>query len=228
MPALTKVSVVCKILAECRCAILSPQDREKAMTKMSANDKVIGTVKGPGLLPHEYLFLTRDNRTTRIGEFVYYAAEVDGEVRHMIGTIKGRSLNRGLPDAFLAEANIHPADIASMLGIEPDPEIYQITVETIGYFSKSLGNFVNPRIAPTPGDRVMVASGETLAEMLSLASFLRPDRHTSAVCSRVRRARFLSCCRSRMSYRPTSPFLLRPVRANPIRQAFWSKSFAAL
>lgn len=134
---------------------------------MSANDKVIGTVKGPGLLPHEYLFLTRDNRTTRIGEFVYYAAEVDGEVRHMIGTIKGRSLNRGLPDAFLAEANIRPADIASMLGIEPDPEIYQITVETIGYFSRSLGNFVNPRIAPTPGDRVMVASGETLGEMLS-------------------------------------------------------------
>ncbi len=134
---------------------------------MAAQDTVTGTVKGPGLLPHEYLFITRDNTRTRIGEFVYYEAEVEGEIRQIVGTIKGRSLNRGLPDAFLAEANVRPADIAAMLGMESDPEIYEITVEIIGYFSRKLGNFVNPRISPNPGDRVLLASGEVLAEMLS-------------------------------------------------------------
>ncbi|MBX3288934.1 MAG: ATP-binding protein [Acidobacteria bacterium] len=134
---------------------------------MAAQDTVTGTVKGPGLLPHEFLFITRDNTRTRIGEFVYYEAEVDGETRQIVGTIKGRSLNRGLPDAFLAEANVRPADIAAMLGMESDPEIYEITVEIIGYFSRKLGNFVNPRISPNPGDRVLLASSEVLAEMLS-------------------------------------------------------------
>ena len=86
---------------------------------MAAQDTVTGTVKGPGLLPHEFLFITRDNTRTRIGEFVYYEAEVDGETRQIVGTIKGRSLNRGLPDAFLAEANVRPADIAAMLAWNP-------------------------------------------------------------------------------------------------------------
>ena len=31
-------------------------------------DELTGTVKGPGELPHEYLFITKDNRRTRIGE----------------------------------------------------------------------------------------------------------------------------------------------------------------
>ena len=37
-------------------------------------DFLTGTVKGPGELPHEYLFITKDNQRTRIGEFVYYMA----------------------------------------------------------------------------------------------------------------------------------------------------------
>ena len=50
-------------------------------------DFLTGTVKGPGELPHEYLFITRDNERTRIGEFVYYEAKDGDEVRRIIGTM---------------------------------------------------------------------------------------------------------------------------------------------
>lgn len=134
---------------------------------MTESDALIGTVKGPGDAPHEYLFLTPDNKKTRIGEFVYYLAEAGNETRQILGTIKSRRLIRSLPDAFLAVPGIKPSAISALIGSDPQPEIYQITVETIGYFSNSFGNFVNPRIPPDPGDVVHLASSSTLASILS-------------------------------------------------------------
>ncbi|MGQ0542816.1 MAG: ATP-binding protein [Blastocatellia bacterium] len=133
----------------------------------STSDILTGTVKGPGKLPHEYLFITRENKRTRIGEFVYYEAEVGDEQRQIVGTIKERRLVRNLPDAFLADAGTPPSAVASLIGIDGDLEIYEITVETIGYFSRKLNDFVNPRIPPQPGDSVFLASSETLSSMLS-------------------------------------------------------------
>ena len=131
-------------------------------------DFLTGTVKGPGEMPHEYLFITRDNKKTRIGEFVYYLADVGDEQRQIIGTIKSRKLVRNLPDAFLADPNTPPSLVSSLIGLDGDGcEIYEITVETIGYFSKTLKDFVNPRIPPNPGDAIFLASSETLAQMLS-------------------------------------------------------------
>ena len=131
-------------------------------------DFLTGTVKGPGEMPHEYLFITKDNKQTRIGEFVYYRAQ-DGETsRQIIGTIKGRKLVRNLPDAFLSDPNTPPAMVSSLIGLNGDAcEIYEITVETIGYFNETLKDFVNPRIPPNPGDAVFLASSETLSQMLS-------------------------------------------------------------
>ena len=131
-------------------------------------DILTGTVKGPGLLSHEYLFITRDNDRTRIGEFVYYEAQVGDERRRIVGTINGRKLVRNLPDAFLSEPGTPPSAVSSLIGIGGEAvEIYEITVETIGYFSRKLNDFVNPRIFPQPGDPIFLASSETLAEMLS-------------------------------------------------------------
>jgi DNA helicase HerA-like ATPase len=133
-----------------------------------ASDILTGTVKGPGQLPHEYLFITRDNHRTRIGEFVYYETEAAGEKRRIIGTIKSRSLVRGLPDAFLSDPSIAPAAVAALIGFDDaDLEIYEIAVETIGYFSESLGDFVNPRIPPIPVDRVRISSSATISTVLS-------------------------------------------------------------
>ncbi len=135
---------------------------------MSNTDLLTGTVKGPGLLPHEYLFITRDNKRARVGEFVYYFAEANGAAQQIVGTISGRKLVRSLPDAFLADPAVSPAELSAMIGLGGDSdEIFEITVETIGYFSDRLNDFVNPRIPPKPGDRIYLASSATLSQMLS-------------------------------------------------------------
>jgi len=135
---------------------------------MTNSDDLFGTVKGPGILPHEFLFITRDNLRARIGEFVYYAADIAGERQQIVGTINSRRLVRSLPDSFLADPATPPTEISALIGLDgTPPEIYEITVETIGYFSRQLNDFVNPRIPPDPGDPIYLASSETLAEMLS-------------------------------------------------------------
>ena len=135
---------------------------------MASSDSLIGTVKGPGELPHEYLFITKNNDKTRIGEFVYYTAADGDETRKIIGTIKGRKLIRNLPDTFLSDPEIPPSMISSMIGLDgEDCEIYEIEVETIGYFSRALNDFVNPRIPPHPGEPICLATSAELAEMLS-------------------------------------------------------------
>jgi DNA helicase HerA-like ATPase len=134
----------------------------------TSTDILTGTVKGPGLLPHEYLFITRDNNRTRIGEFVYYETQIDNEPRRIVGTINSRRLVRNLPDAFLADPGTPPSAVSALIGLDGDAlEIYEITVSTIGYFSRKLNDFVNPRIPPQPGDPIFLASSETLSEMLS-------------------------------------------------------------
>lgn len=134
----------------------------------STADILTGTVKGPGELPHEYLFITADNRRTRIGEFVYYAASDGEQERHILGNITQRRLVRNLPDAFLSDPQTPPSVVSALIGLSTDcGELYEITVEAIGYFSRALGDFVNPRIPPNPGDPVFLASSETLANVLS-------------------------------------------------------------
>ena len=135
---------------------------------MTTTDFLTGTVKGPGEMPHEYLFITKDNVKTRIGEFVYYTARDGDNERQIVGTIKGRKLVRNLPDAFLSDPNTPPAMVSSLIGLDGDAcEIYEITVETIGFFDTTVRDFNNPRIAPNPGQAVFLASSETLTQMLS-------------------------------------------------------------
>ncbi len=129
---------------------------------------LIGTVKGPGESPHEFTFITTDNTQTRIGEFVYYHASDGENDLRIVGTIAERCLVRNLPDSFLADPNTPPALVSSLIGIaEEGVEIYEITVETIGFFSETIGDFINPRIPPMPGQQVFLASNEMLAQMLS-------------------------------------------------------------
>ncbi len=127
-----------------------------------------GTVKGPGENPHEFTFITTDNAQTRIGEFVYYEAG-DGENRfNIVGTITERRLVRNLPDSFLADPTTPPALVSSLIGLADEgAELYEIVVETIGYFSEAFGDFLNPRIPPAPGQPVFLASNEMLTRMLS-------------------------------------------------------------
>jgi len=128
----------------------------------------MGTVKGPGDLPHEYLFVTADKQRTRIGEFVYYLVNDGPDELSILGNITSRRLVRQLPDAFLSDASTQPSEISGLIGLSGEySELYEITVQTIGYFSRKLGDFVNPRIPPFPGDSVYIASSEILSDVLS-------------------------------------------------------------
>jgi uncharacterized protein len=131
-------------------------------------DALVGTIKGPGERPHEFLFITADNRRARIGEFVYYVARDGREERRILGNVTARRLVRNLPDAFLSDPETPPAVVSSLIGLDGDGcELYEITVETIGYFSARLGDFVNPRIPPDAGSPVFLASSDTLSSVLS-------------------------------------------------------------
>ncbi len=132
------------------------------------NEILTGTVKGPGENPHEFTFITTDNVQTRIGEYVYYIAQSGEGELNIVGTIIERRLVRNLPDSFLADPHTPPALVSSLIGLtEEGAEIYEIVVETIGFFSETLGDFINPRIPPMPGQPVYFSSNEMLARMLS-------------------------------------------------------------
>jgi hypothetical protein len=131
----------------------------------------IGTVKGPGENGNQYCFITADNRYVRIGEFVYYEVanpEGNGSLPlQIMGKISARVLIDHLPDRIFADTEISPEAIAALVGFtHPNPEIYQVTVDVIGYFHPALG-FMNPRITPKPGAKVYLASDELLQQVLN-------------------------------------------------------------
>src|SRR5689334_8312355 len=112
-------------------------------------DTPVGTVKGPGEKPNEYVFVTTDNDHTRIGEFVTYTTRAGQKI---LGNVTERALSRSLPDSFLADPATPPAMIASIIGLEEAGlELFEVVVSLIGYYDETIGDFFNPRIPPMPG-----------------------------------------------------------------------------
>ncbi|NEP63031.1 MAG: ATP-binding protein [Symploca sp. SIO2G7] len=128
----------------------------------------IGTVKGPGENGNQYVFITADNHQVKIGEFVFYNVDApDGDSWEILGKISDRCLIDHLPDRIFADTQISPEAVASLIGFTyPNPEIYQVTVDVIGYFHPALG-FINPRITPEPGARVYIAANERLQQVVN-------------------------------------------------------------
>jgi hypothetical protein len=134
------------------------------------SDYAIGTVKGPGETGNQYVFITADNRHVKIGEFVYYevaAPQPEASPLQILGKISARSLIDHLPDRIFADTAISPEAIAALVGfVDPNPEIYEVTVDVIGYFHPALG-FMNPRRTPDPGAKVYLASDAGLRYVLN-------------------------------------------------------------
>jgi DNA helicase HerA-like ATPase len=132
------------------------------------SDTLVGTVKGPGEKPSEFVFITTAGEHSRVGEFVYYRAQSARADRPILGTITERRLARALPDSFLADPAIPPTMVAAMIGLEDDGvELFEIVVSSIGYYDEELSDFVNPRIPAVAGQAVYLASSEMLARVLS-------------------------------------------------------------
>jgi uncharacterized protein len=152
-----------------------------------SRSQVIGTVKGPGLEGNQYVFITANNHQVRIGEFVYYHwldqeddrptmashsySPVDRSTpppgKQILGKISGRCLIGHLPDRIFADTETSPELIAALVGFTYDnPELYEVTVEVVGYFDGNLG-FMNPRRAPDPGAKVYLADDRQLQNILN-------------------------------------------------------------
>jgi DNA helicase HerA-like ATPase len=128
---------------------------------------VVGTVKGPGENGNQYVFITSDNRYVRIGEYVYYEVQESNSLRKILGKISDRRLIDHLPDRIFADTEISPDAIAALVGFTYDnPEIYEVSVDVIGYFEKGLG-FMNPRKSPNPGAKVYLADDGMLRQVLN-------------------------------------------------------------
>ncbi len=133
-------------------------------------DQCVGTVKGPGETPHEFTFIAPDpERRVKHGEFVYYWAPVEGETRQILGRVTARRSVQVFPDSFMADPSVPPDQMAALLGYDSDAtsELFEITVAVLGFHSRSMGEFINPRVPPSGGASVFIADDELLAQVLS-------------------------------------------------------------
>ena len=133
------------------------------------SQQCIGITKGPGETAHEFTFVTPDpDRRIRNGEFVYYQATVDSGLHQILGRVTGRLPLRLYPDSFLADPDISPSEVAGMLGFhEQQHELFEISVQVMGYFDTLLGDFINPRVPPESGSPIYICEDHMLAEVLS-------------------------------------------------------------
>jgi len=132
-----------------------------------SNPMPVGTTKGPGETPHEYVFVAADpEQLVKYGEFVYYQTAVEGETRPILGRVSKRVPLRLYPDTFLSDPTVSPAQVADLLGYDHEPhELFEITVAILGYFDPVMG-FVNPRVPPPSGTPIYVATNEHLSAVL--------------------------------------------------------------
>ncbi|HLJ67172.1 MAG TPA: ATP-binding protein [Chloroflexota bacterium] len=129
----------------------------------------IGTSKGPGEHPHEFLFITPDREgVCKIGEFVFYLLQGEDGQRTVLGRITRRVPVRLFPDSFMASPDVPPSDVAAALGyVEEEDELFEVSVAVMGHFDPGMSAFVNPRVLPRSGSSIYLAPSDMLAEVLS-------------------------------------------------------------
>lgn len=133
------------------------------------NHTPLGITRGPGETSHEYTFITSDrDETARAGEFVTYTITLAGEAREVLGRITGRRPVRLFPNGFLADPNVPPEAVATLIGYNgQNHDLFEITVNILGYYDPVLGDFINPRLPPRPGTPIQKAASDLLAHVLS-------------------------------------------------------------
>lgn len=142
--------------------------QEASLSVANNAPEVIGTVKGPGESSNQYVFITSNTQAVKVGEFVYYEVrDPQSRLLQILGKIGQVQLLDHIPDRIFADTEIDPSAIVALVGFtHPNPEIYAVTVEVIGYFHRAMG-FINPRRAPDPGAKVFLASDQLLKSVLN-------------------------------------------------------------
>ena len=150
--------------------------------------KAVGITKGPGETTHEYTFVTRDEeQQLKNGEYVYYElssaelAEQNGNSssRRVLGRILKRLPLKLYPDTFLAEPEIIPSQVASLVGYDDRAnDLFEMHVSIMGYYDAPTGSFINPWISPQSGKQIFLADDQMLADILSRRRDRQPGSAT--------------------------------------------------
>ncbi|MBC8548763.1 MAG: ATP-binding protein [Candidatus Brocadiales bacterium] len=129
----------------------------------------VGLTKGPGEQPNEFTFISRDkDRSLKVGEFIEYSIKVEEQERHVLSRIIQRKPLRQYPDPFLGDAEVDPKLVASLVGYRGEgSELFEVTGRVIGYYDKSIGDFINPRVPPIIGSPIFISTNEDLVTVLS-------------------------------------------------------------
>ncbi len=70
------------------------------------------------------------------------------------------------PQEFLLDTEISPADVSEFFGFDPsDFKYYSYTASVVGYFDRQMKEFINPRMNPAAGIRIMRAEEEVLKDI---------------------------------------------------------------
>jgi len=125
-------------------------------------NRPLGRAKGPGPTPHSFLFVSPDlEKNLKVGEFITYEAEIDGEHQTILARISERRPVRLYPDPFSADPAIDPNRVASIVGYSgKTSELFEITAEVIGCYDEKLRAFINPRVPPRVGTPIALAGNE--------------------------------------------------------------------
>ncbi len=137
----------------------------------------IGTAKGPGDNTSEFTAIAPDpQQQAKFGEFVYFQDPGTAGERVIFGRIKDRQAVRLWPNEYMAQPEVDPGHIARLLGFRglgtegvqvQGTDLYQLSIQILGRFDPTLRDFINPRIAPSSGTPIYLATAEQLRAVLS-------------------------------------------------------------
>ncbi|MBN2151162.1 MAG: ATP-binding protein [Candidatus Lokiarchaeota archaeon] len=132
-------------------------------------EQPVGRIKGPGETTYEFTFITSCKDKVKISEYLYYTwKDGAGVERKVVARVTGVEQIRMYPDPMLANPAIDPAAVAGVIDYSPQGmDLYQVTAQVVGYFKDQAFKFVNPRVSPTPGSAIYLATKQDLSEWLS-------------------------------------------------------------
>jgi DNA helicase HerA-like ATPase len=104
----------------------------------------------------------------RHGEFIFYNATIEGAQQRILGRIAGRVAVKLFPDSFMADPGVAPAEVAELIGYDgADSELFELTVQVVGYYDETMREFINPRVLPAGGAPIYIAEDEYLTKVLN-------------------------------------------------------------
>ena len=154
---------------------------------MGVEQECVGLARGPGEKPHQFTVISPDAEDALpVGEYVYYLLSDRDQVRQVICRIDERREARNYPNAFLADPQVSPGELAAFLGYGGGgEELFELTASVLGFYDEAVGDFMNPRRLPRVGHPIYRAPPDLLQKVLNRKCVGEPGAaHIGSLLSR--------------------------------------------